>query len=45
MLFSHKFVSALLVLTCEVAVGELIAVEDLMSATVNKIKDGERQTR
>ena len=33
-LFSHKFISALLALTGEVAIDELVAVEALMSATV-----------
>ena len=40
-LFSHKFVGALLTLACEVAIGELIAVEVLMGTTVRSIKDGE----
>ena len=42
-LFSHKFVGALLTLASEVAIGELVAVEVLMGATVRSIKDGERE--
>ena len=40
MLFSHKFVGALLTLASEVAIGELIAVEALVGTTVRSIKDG-----
>ena len=40
-LFSHKFVGALLTLASEVATGELVAVEVLMGTTVRSIKDGE----
>ena len=40
-LFSHKFVGPLLTLACEVAIGELVAVEVLMGITVRSIKDGE----
>ena len=42
-LFSHKFVGALLTLASEVAIGELVAVEVLIGATVRSIKDGERE--
>ena len=45
MLFSHKFVGALLVLTGEVTISELDAVEALMSTTVGSIKNGERKAR
>ena len=45
MLFRHKFVSSMLALTGEVAVGELVAVKALMSTTVWTIKDGEREAR
>ena len=44
-LFSHKFVGALLTLASEIAIGELIAVEVLMGTTVRSIKDGERKAR
>ena len=44
-LFSHKFVSALLTLTSEVAIGELVAVEVLMGTAVRSIKDGEGEAR
>ena len=40
-LFSHKFVGALLTLVSEVAIGELVAVGVLMGITVRSIKDGE----
>ena len=40
-LFSHKFVGALLAHASEVAIGELVAVEVQMGATVRSIKDGE----
>ena len=40
-LFSHKFVDALVTLASEVAIGELVAVEVLMGATLRSIKDGE----
>ena len=40
-LFSQKFVGALLTLASEVAIGELVAVEVLMGTTVRSIKDGE----
>ena len=40
-LFSHKFVGALLTLASEVAIGELVAVEVLVGTTVRSIKDGE----
>ena len=40
-LFSHKFVGALLTFASEVAISELVAVEVLMGATVRSIKDGE----
>ena len=42
-LFSHKFVGALLTLANEVAISELVAVEVLMGAAVRSIKDGERE--
>ena len=45
MLFSHKFIGALLAFVSEVAIGELIAVEVLMGATVRSIKDGEGKAR
>ena len=44
-LFSHKFVGALLTLASEVAIGELAAVEVLMGTTVRSIKDGEGEAR
>ena len=44
-LFSHKFVGALLAFASEVAIGELIAVEVLMGTTVRSIKDGEGKAR
>ena len=44
-LLSHKFVGALLTLAGEVATGELVAVEVLMSTTVRSIKDGEGKVR
>ena len=44
-LFSHKFVGALLTLASEVARGELVAVEVLMGTTVRSIKDGEGEAR
>ena len=44
-LFSHKFVGALLTLASEVATGELVAVEVLMGITVRSIKDGEGEAR
>jgi len=44
-LFSHIFVSVLLPLTGELAIGELVEVEVLMSATVWSIEDGERKER
>ena len=44
-LFSHKFVGALLTLASEVAIGELIAVEVLMGNTVRSIKYGEGKAR
>ena len=44
-LFSHKFVGALLTLASEVATGELVAVEVLMGTTVRSIKDGEVEAR
>ena len=44
-LFSHKFVDALLTLANEVAIGELIAVEVLMGTTVRSTKDGEGEAR
>ena len=44
-LFSHKFVDALLTLAREVAIGELAAVEVLMGTTVRSIKDGEGGAR
>ena len=44
-LFSHKFIGALLAFASEVAIGELIAVEVLMGTTVRSIKDGERKAR
>ena len=40
-LFSHKFVGALLTLAGEFAIGELVAVEVLMGTIVRSIKDGE----
>ena len=40
-LFSHKFVGALLTLAGEVGIGELVAVEVLMCTTVQSIKDAE----
>ena len=44
-LFSHKFVGALLTLVSEVAIGELVAVEVLMGTTVRSVKDGEGKAR
>ena len=44
-LFSHKFVGALLTLASEVAIGELVAVEVLMGTTVRSVKDGEGKAR
>ena len=44
-LFSHKFVGALLTLASEVAIGELVAVEVLMGTTVRSIRDGEGKMR
>ena len=44
-LFSHKFVGALLTLASEVEIGELVAVEVLMGTTVRSIKDGEGEAR
>ena len=44
-LFSNKFVGALLTLASEVAIGELIAVEVLMGTTVRSINDGEGKAR
>ena len=40
-LFSHKFIGALLAFASEVATGELIAVKVLMGTTVRSTKDGE----
>ena len=40
-LFSHKFIGALLAFASEVAIGELIAVEVLMGTTIRSVKDGE----
>ena len=44
-LFSYKFIRTLLALASKVAVGELVAIEDLMYTTVRSIKDGEREAR
>ena len=44
-LFSYKFVGALLTLASEVAIGELVAVEVLMGTNVRSIKDGEGEAR
>ena len=44
-LFSHKFVGALLRLTSEVTIGELVTVEILMGTTVRSIKDSEGEAR
>ena len=44
-LFSHKFVGALLAFASESAIGELLAVEVLMGTTVRSTKDGERKAR
>ena len=44
-LFSHSFIGVLLSVAKEVAIGELIAVEALMGATVRSIKDGEGEAR
>ena len=44
-LFSHKFVGALLTLASEVAIGELVAIEVLMGTTVRSIKDSEGEAR
>ena len=44
-LFSYKFVGALLTLASEVAIGELVAVEVLMGTTVRSTKDGEGEAR
>ena len=44
-LFSHKFIGALLAFASEVAIGELIAVEVQMGTTVRSIKDGEGNAR
>ena len=44
-LFSHKFVGALLTLAGEVAIGELVAVEVLTGTTVRSIKDVEGKAR
>ena len=44
-LFSHNFIGALLSVTSEVAIGELIAIEALMGTTVRSIKDGEGKAR
>ena len=44
-LFSYKFVGALLTLTSEVAIGELVAAEVLMGTTVRSIKYGEEEAR
>lgn len=41
-LFSHEFVGAFVVLTGEVAIGELVWVDALMSYAVRSIKNGER---
>ena len=44
-LFSHNFIGELLAFASEVAVGELIAVEALIDATVRSFKDGEGKAR
>ena len=44
-LFSHKFVGALLTLASEVAIGELVEVEVLMCTAVRSIKDGDGKAR
>ena len=44
-LFSHKFVGALLTLASEVAIGELVAVEVLVGTTVRSFKGGEGEAR
>ena len=44
-LFSHKFVGALLAFASAVAIGELIAVEVRMGTTVRSIKDDEGKAR
>ena len=44
-LFSRKFIGALLAFASEVAIGELIAVEVLMGTTVRSVKDGEGKAR
>ena len=43
-LFSHKFIGALLTLASEVTIRELVAVEVLMGTTVRSIKNGEGET-
>ena len=44
-LFAHDFISASLSVASEVAVGELIAIEALMSTTVRSFEDGEWKAR
>ena len=44
-LFSHKFIGALLAFASEVATGELIAVDVLMGTTVRSIEDGQEKAR
>ena len=44
-LFAHDFISALLSVASEVAVGELIAIEALMATPVRSVEDGEREAR
>ena len=45
MLIPHEFIGALLSLASGVAVGELVAVEALMSTTVSSIENGEGEAR
>ena len=44
-LFAHDFISASLSVASEVAVGELIAIEALMSTPVRSVEGGEREAR
>ena len=44
-LFLHKVIGALLAFASEVAIGELIAVEVLVGATVRLFEDGEGKAR
>ena len=44
-LFAHEFISALLSVASEVAVGELIAIEALIATSVRSFEDGKRKAR